>query len=349
MTTRFRFLAAGAALAATAAIAQTPPAPQPESPPAKAEPGLSDLRGTVEGLQDQPAPQPDAQPAPAEPATPPPATSAPAPAPTPLARPLIQRNASAFPLTPAEIATINRAAERGRLLIALSRAGILATQDLLSRVPNPQGAGIDGWIAEAEGQAVRISFFDNTEGGPTLVYRAEVLGGRVTSRDTFLGSYHPEMSRAQARLVAARNAVEALNHTACSPQGFNILAIPPTAGGGPIDVYEISAPSQRGRFPIGGHFRTTVTGNAQAGEGHAFANACADIIVTDPPAGQQPPPVQVAAGADPLPTEIHVLMSAMSGRALTFTAGDPARQWLVAGPRIAEIRDGTPRFVNAQE
>ena len=92
-----------------------------------------------------------------------------------------------------------------------------------------------------------------------------------------------------------------------------------------------------------------MTGNGQTGESHAFASACADIVVTEPPAGQQPPAVQIAAGPDPLPTEIHVLMSAMSGRALTFTAGDPARQWLVAGPRIAEIRDGAPRFVNSQE
>ena len=140
--------------------------------------------------------------------------------------------------------------------------------------------------------------------------------------------------------MAARAAVEALNHAACSPQGFNILVIPPAAGGGPIDVYEISAPAQRGRFPIGGHFRTQVTGNGQAGESHAFASACADITVTDPPAGQQPPPVQIAPGTDPLPTVIHVLMSVMSIGRSTSTDGDPARQWLVAGPRIAEIRDG---------
>ena len=157
------------------------------------------------------------------------------------------------------------------------------------------------------------------------------------------------MSRAQTRLVAARNAVEALNHSACSPQGFNILVVPPAEAGGPIDVYEISAPSQRGRFPIGGHFRTTVTGNGQTGESHAFASGCADITVPDAPAGQAPPPIQIAAGTDSFPTEIHVLTSVAAARALTFTAGDPARQWLVAGPRIAEIRDGAPRFVNAQE
>lgn len=335
---RSHLFVACAALAATAAFAQTP-----ETPPAKAEPGLSDLSTTVEGLRDQPATASTSAPAPApaEPAATPPQAAP--------SRPPIQRQASAFPLTQAEIATVNRAAERGRLLIALSRAGIVATQDMLGRVENPANAGIDGWIAEPEGEAVRVSFFDNTNDGPKLVYRAEVLGGRVTSRDTFLGSYHPDMPRAQARLVAARTAVEALNHNACSPQGFNILVIPPADGGGPIDVYEISAPAQRGRFPIGGHFRTRVTGNGEAGESHAFASACSDIAVTDPPAGQQPPPVQVAAGTDPLPTEIHVLMSVMSNRALTFTAGDPARQWLVAGPRIAEIRDGAPRFLDAQQ
>lgn len=336
MTMPYRLLAAGAALAASAAVAQTQPAPQPPAPPAPAQPGLSDLQGTVAGLQDQ---VPPAQSAPARP-------QAPAPAPQ---RPTIQRNASAFPLTAEQVAAINRAAERGRLLISLSRAGILATQDLLGRVSNPQGTGIDGWIAEPEGQAVRVSFYDNAADGPSLVYRVEVLGGRVTSRDAFLGSYHPAMSRAQARLVAARNAVAALNHSACSPQGFNILVIPPATGGGPIDVYELSAPSQRGRFPIGGHFRTTVTGNGQTGDSHAFASGCADIVVTDPPAGQPPPPIRIESGADPLPTEIHVLMSAMAGRALTFAAGDPARVWLVAGPRIAEIRDGQPRFVNGQE
>jgi hypothetical protein len=334
-----------AALVAMAAAAQdrAPVSPPAEAP--KAEPGLSDLSGTVEGLQDQPAPTPAA----AQPAPTPAPQTAPAAPPTAAPRPQIQRQASAFPLTEAEIAAVNRAAARGRLLIALSRAGLIATQDMLSRVENPASAGIDGWIAEPEGEAVRVSFFDSTNEGPKLVYRAEVLGGRVTSRDTFLGSYHPDMPRAQARLVAARTAVEALNHAACSPQGFNILVIPPAAGGGAIDVYEISAPAQRGRFPIGGHYRTQVSGSGEAGESHAFATACADIIVADPPAGQQPPPVQVAAGTDPLPTEIHVLMSVMSNRALSFTAGDPARQWLVAGPRIAEIRDGAPRFLTGAE
>lgn len=314
---------------ASAATAQTP-APTP----APAQPGLSDLQGTVQGLQDQP-----------------PATATPAPAATPAQpRATTQRRPTigAPPLIQSEIAALNRVSARGRQLVALSRAGIIATQDMLSRVTNPESAGIDGWVAEEEGATTTVTFYDNTDDGPKVVYRATVQGPRVTGRDTFLGTHRPDLPRTAARLAAARNAVQALNHNACSPQGFNYLVIPPAAAGGPIEVYEVSAPAQRGRFPIGGHFRTSVTGNGQVGESHAFAAACADIVVTDPPAGQQPRPIEVAA-TDPWPTEIHVLMSQMSGRALTFSAGTPARQWLVAGQRIAEIRDGAPRFVTTQE
>ncbi len=327
------FLSALAGSAAAAVLAQAPQAGTPAPPPAEAKgQGLSDLTSTVQELDDQ-----------GEPAAP---GAAPAPAPTPPPAPAPAGNAPA--LTAEQIAAVNRAAARGRALVAITRAGMLATQDMLARVTDPEGAGIDGWIAEAEGAAMVVTFFDNTNDGPKTVYRATVLGGRVTSRDTFLGTFKPPLSRTQARLAAARTAVAATEAQACSPQGFNYLVVPPAGAGGAIDVYRISAPAARGRIPAGGHFRTSVTGGV-AGESHAFASACADSDVTEPPAGQQPRPIQIAASPDPLPTEVHVLLSQMSGRALLFTAGTPPRQWLVAGDRIGEIRDGRPNFVTSQD
>lgn len=321
-----------------AALATTVVAQTPEPAPAPSQPGLSDLQGTVESLQDRPAPTPVPTPVP---------TTTPAPS-QPLAPPQRRPTVGAPPLIQSEIADLNRVSARGRQLVAISRAGIIATQDMLSRVSNPDSSGIDGWVAEVEGASTTVTFYDNADDGPKVVYRATVQGPRVTSRDTFLGTFRPPLPRTAARLATARNAVQALNHSACSPQGFNYLVIPPTTASGPIEVYEISAPSQRGRFPIGGHFRTSVTGD-RVGESHAFATSCADLTVTDPPAGQQPRPIEVAAGPDPWPTEVHVLVSQMSGRALLFSAGTPARQWLVAGARIAEIRDGAPRWVTTQE
>jgi len=333
---KMRFSPLLLAAVATAAVAQTSdPAPAPA--PEQSRPGLTDLQGTVQELQDQ-------RPAPAVPRAAPPAARPPE---TPPRRPAA--TSAPPPLIQSEIAELNRVSQRGLQLIAITRAGIIATQDLLSRVPNPASAGIDGWVAETEGASMTVTFFDNADDGPRVVYRATVQGPRVVSRDTFLGTHRPAMPRALARLATARAAVEALNHTACSPQGFNYLVLPPAAPGGPIHVYEVSAPTQRGRYPAGGHFRTSVNGNGDVGESHAFASGCSDITVTEPPAGQQPPPVPIAAGPDPWPTEIHVLMSQMSGRALTFSAGTPTRQWLVAGTRIAEVRDGAPRFVTAQE
>jgi len=331
MRLQFLLLPALAGSIAVATVAQTPPAGTPAPPPAEGQ-GLSDLTNTVQGLEDQTRPAPVAR--------------TPAPTPTP---PRAPPAANTPPLTTAQVAAINRAALRGRVLVAITRAGMIATQDMLSRVTDPEAAGIDGWIVESEGAAMVVAFFDNANDGPKTVYRATVLGGRVTSRDTFLGTFRPPLSRGQARLAAARTAVAATEAQACSPSGFNYLVVPPATATGAIDVYRISAPAARGRIPAGGHYRVSVSGNGQPGENHAFATACADIEVTEPPAGQQPRPIQIAASPDDVPTEVHVLLSQMSGRALLFTAGTPPRQWLVAGDRIGEIRDGAPRFVTSQD
>lgn len=312
-------LTAAAGSLAAAALAQSA---QPEAPPAKAEQpgtGLSDLQDTVGSLEDD--------------------TPAPTPAPPP--------PAAAPPLTSAQIAEVNRAAARGRELIALTRAGILATQDMLSRVANPEATGIEGWVAAQEGNGTTVIFYDNTDDGPKTVYRANILGNRVVSRDTFLGTFRPDLPRALARLAAARDAARAQDNRACSPQGANFLVVPPASGDGPIEVYEISAQTARDRLPAGGHYRITVTGGRVTAT-HAFAAACADLAIPAVAEGQTPPPLQIAA-SDPLPTEVHVLLSQMAGRALAFTAGDPARQWIVAGDRINEVRDGAPRLVNSQD
>lgn len=318
------FLTAAAASLAAAAIAQDA---QPSQPPA----GLSDLQDTVGTLQDE-TPQQEQQ---AEPA-PPPIASPPAPPAT-----------NAPPLTQAQIAEINRAAARGRELIALTRAGILATQDMLARVSNPEATGIEGWIAMPEGNAMTVTFYDNTTEGPKAVYRANILGNRVVSRDTFLGTFRPDLPRALARLAAARDAARAQDNRACSPQGSNFLVVPPASGSGPVEVYEISAQTARDRLPAGGHYRITVTDGRVTGT-HAFASACQDVAIPAAVEGQAPPPLAIAV-TDPLPTEVHVLLSQMAGRALAFTAGTPARQWIVAGDRINEVRDGAPRLVNSQD
>jgi len=182
-----------------------------------------------------------------------------------------------------------------------------------------------------------VTFYGEGDGGPRAIYRASVLGGRVVSRNVHLGADRPALNPLQARMAAARAATDALAHRACSDQPFNVLVVPPPAVGAPVDVYQISAPAGRGRFPLGGHFRSTVAADGSVSASRGFTNACVDIESSPVTAGQQPRPIGVTHLLDPMPTEIHLLVAQLIGRPLLVATGEPHRVWLVAD-RIAEVR-----------
>ena len=352
-----KWLLSGAVAAfATFAAAQDNPPPD-ETPPAKAEPGLQGLDETVDQLlreENQPPVEPQTEtPATEQPSTEAPATEAPAaetppvetepavetPPSPPSPPPAPPVDASPPPLTRAQIAALDRTMARGRLLIEIARAGIVATQDMLTRVSDPNGAGIGGWIAEPTSNSTLVTFYaDGSEGAaPKVVYRATVIGSRVTSREVFLGDDRPVLTPPQARMAAARIASESDELQACGAQTFNALIIPPASPRAPIDVYRVSPPSQRGRFPLGGHFRSTVAVGG-AVETHAFAEGCREVNVPAIAAGEPPRPIGVDEIPDAMPTELHMLLAQEIGRPLLVVAGEPRRVWLVTGDRIAEAR-----------
>ncbi|HEV2867603.1 MAG TPA: hypothetical protein VGX37_13930, partial [Allosphingosinicella sp.] len=105
-----------------------------------------------------------------------------------------------------------------------------------------------------------------------------------------------------------------------------------------VDVYQISPALQRGRFPLGGHFRTTVSPDGSVAETRGFTNACLEVELPAVTPGQQPRPIGVTHLLDPMPTELHVLIATLSGRPLLVATGEPQRVWLVTADRIAEVR-----------
>jgi len=327
--------AAAAGLIAAAASAQE------SEPPAKAEPpatGLADLQETVQALEDEPPPAeappqatPQAEPAPPPAETPPPETPAPAPPPAaPAAGPLV-------PLSRAQRAALEAAAVRGRLIGAIAAAGQVATRDMLSRVSDPDGVGISGWIAEPEGNGVTVTFYAEGTPGPAAVYRANVLGGRVVGREIHLAGARPQLNPIQTRMAAARAATAGLDHSACGGESFNALVVPPTTLDGPIDVYQISPQSAPGRFPVGGHYKTTVAADGSVAAARGFTNACLEVAAPAPAPGAQPAPLAVTHLLDPLPTEIHVFLSIWAARPLVVVAGDPQRLFAVTPNGIAEV------------
>jgi len=312
--------AAAIGLATMVAAQETQP---PAEPPAK-QGGLQGLEDTVSQLRDEPPP--------AETPAPPPA---PAPAPPPPAA--AQRPAG--PLTRAERSALDAAVQRGRLLAAIDHAGRVATQDMLSRVSDPAGAGIAGWLAEPEGNAVAVTFYAEGAGGapPAAVYRASILGGRVTAREVFLAGSRPPLGTHLARMAAARHATEALDHRPCAGDAFNVLVVPPAAPDAPIDVYQISPQTARGHYPFGGHFKSTIAPDGSVAAQRGFSASCLDVEAAAPVAGAQPAPLAVTHLLDPLPTEIHVYLSIWTGHPLVVVAGDPQRLFAVTAEGIAEV------------
>ncbi len=218
---------------------------------------------------------------------------------------------------------MDAAVARGRTLGAIARAGQVGTQDMLARIPDPDAAGISGWIAEPEGNGVTVYFYALGADGaaPAMVYRGSVLGGRVLSRETYLTGERPPLPPLEARMAAARHIAEGQDHRACGADEFNYFVVPPTTPDGPIDVYQISPQSQRGRafdrrafqdddqcrrqyrrdprlhqrLPRRRRRRSGDRHPALADRGHPFARSAAD---RDPrlPGDLDPPSFVVAAG-----------------------------------------------------
>jgi len=243
------------------------------------------------------------------------------------------------PLSRAEIAELAADVERGRLIASIARAGQIATQDMLVRVPDPGAAGISGWIAMPEGNGTTVTFYAEGADGaaPAAVYRSSVLGGRVVSHQVFLTGTRPPLGPIEARMAAARRATDGLDHQPCGGQDFNVFVVPPTTPSGPIDVYQFSAQSQRGHYPLGGHYKTTVASDGSVSATHGLAAVCADTAVADTPAGSPAAPIRIAPIADALPNELHVFLTMWTGHPLIVTAGDPARNFAVGSDRIAEM------------
>jgi hypothetical protein len=245
--------------------------------------------------------------------------------------------AAVAPPTAEERQRLVAAGQRGILLFEIARAGQLTTQDMLARVPNPSEAGIAGWVATPEGNGtMTVVYYAETPEGPVAVYRGQVAGTRIASREVFTGAERPALTPTQRRMAAARAAVANLDRRPCGGE-FNVFVVPPAAADAPIDVYKLSPQTQRGKYPLGGHFLATVAADGTVGATRAFANRCLDLDAPIALANTQPRPLAVTHHLDPLPTEIHVFLSLWMNRPMLVATGEPERVWTISRGRIGMV------------
>jgi hypothetical protein len=280
-----------------------------------------------------PATPPAAQEAASAPATPP-AAQEPATAPAPAATP------APTPPTAEERERLLAASRRGLQIFEIARAGMLTTQDMLSRIPDPAAAGIVGWVATPEGEGLGVVYYADGPEGPVAVYRGQVVGGRLISRDVYSGSERPALTATHRRMAAARAAAAAVERQPCAG-AFNVIVIPPASAESAIEVYKLSPQTQRGRVPAGGHFLATVAPDGTVSSTTDLAGRCTDLVTGEaiPAAGTSGParPLTINHMLGPLPTEIHVFLSLMTNRPLIVGTAEPSRQWSIARGRIGLV------------
>ncbi|HEX8642356.1 MAG TPA: hypothetical protein VF702_00410 [Allosphingosinicella sp.] len=264
--------------------------------------------------------------------------TAPAAAPTaPAAAAPATPAAPAPPPTAEDRRRLVAAGQRGILLFEIARAGQLTTQDMLARVADPSEAGIAGWVATPDDAGtMTVVYYAETPEGPVAVYRGRVAGNRITARDVFAGAERPALTPIQRRMAAARAAVANLDRQPCGGV-FNVFVIPPAAAEGPVEVYKLSPQTQRGRYPLGGHFLATVAADGSIASTRAFTNRCLDLEAPLELAGAPPRPLGVTHLLDPLPTEIHVFLSLWMNRPLLVATGSPERVWSISRGRIGIV------------
>jgi len=250
---------------------------------------------------------------------------------TPPAAPKLQ-------LTAEHRAQLQQAVDRGRMLAMVDRAGFLSRRDMLTRVPNATGAGIEGWIAQPEGNSMAVTYFVKEGDGFAAIYKAQVLGGRVVSPQVYAAGQRPKLTGAAARMAAAGEKAETIaEQKPCNGPAFNNLVLPPQ-GEGPVLVYRMSPRMAQDRVPGGGYFRAAVAADGSVAETTELGGVCANLPLPAVARGQRPRPLVVNAREALLPNELHVFLSLWTQRPVVVATGtEQVRLWGVTGTGIAEL------------
>lgn len=248
------------------------------------------------------------------------------------------QRAAPLTLTTEQRATLEAAVTHGRALAVLDQAARTSTQDMLTRLPNPNEAGIAGWVAEPEGNGVTVTYYGRDGDAYTAIYTAQVIGGRVSSPQINAAGNRPALTGTTLRMAQAREAAGAVDKPACGPD-LNAIVLPPV-GNDPILVYRLSPRMAANRLPAGGHYRFAIAADGSIAEEASLGTAtCTDIALPAVAAGQRPAPLRINAAGSQWPNELHVFIALSSQRPVVVaTGGEPIRLWGVTGEGIAELQ-----------
>lgn len=246
--------------------------------------------------------------------------------------PALAAAAPAARMSAGEAAKVQAAASRGELLYKLDQAAWVTTDDMMERLGR-RDAPIKGWVVErAANDGLGVTYFGDGPDGPVAWYAGAVRDGKVVASQVFPEGKRPPLSPAQRRLKEAADAARAFTgYQPCTPARFNVAVVPPATESEPIDVYLLSAQTEKNVYPLGGHFRLRIDGGKVVSH-RRFMNSCFNADAGAHAQRGTPEALAIAHFLDPTPTEIHVFVSIWMKKPIYVMMKQ--RMWAVEGPRI---------------
>lgn len=249
--------------------------------------------------------------------------------------------AAAPPVPASDKVLVQRALERGNLIYAYDQAAWHGTDDMRTKLADPQNK-LGGWIVDGPAGAPEIVFFDKDPQNPKAVYVGRfddkgLLSGAVVEGEP--RPLSPERRRLVAALQAAKASLAAAKTGGCKNQPFNTVVLPPETPGGPVLVYFLTPQTDTDALPFGGHYLVEVAQDGRASRPRPFTNSCLEM-----PIREKGMPAPAALGIthllDDVPTEIHVFSSIAAGLPVMVSTKGGERLWIVEGGSIRPMDPG---------
>ncbi len=254
-------------------------------------------------------------------------------------------------LTERYAAAIAESMERGRRLFAYDQTAWHTTDALLRFLPSDRMPQSGGWVVEADGGALQVTYFEMDADTPYLLAKVKFEDGRAAEPEIAAQGNREALPESTRRLISARNAAitaaEEEPIGRCTGAPINTVVLPPDEHG-LISVYFLTPQTENGSFPAGGHHRFDIASDGAVVFSRAFTNSCVSLELQ--PEGQDQPVVGFGLThlLDPYPVETHVFLSLVSNVMIGVATMENGTMWIVENGEITE-RGPIPNSVSQSD
>ncbi len=235
------------------------------------------------------------------------------------------------PIRAFDIPTLERL---GGAIYRQDRAAWLATDALMAKVPDLNGAGFKGWIVEGQGDDEKVRFLRDTGSGLEVGY--DVVVGRKGAGAVVQPADRSLTAEERAAFAARQAAIKKL--PGVCRQGYNSVVIKDVEGDGWL-VWLLAPSPARDVIPMGGHYRFSVSADGQTvNRVDALSASCLTMNAKpDLPPGAKSPMLYVTHIVSPTPVETHVFLGLMYHLPIVVGTGKDTL-WTIDNGKISRAK-----------